>query len=307
MTIAITKAGGWGIDEKLTSGQITAIDSNVANALDKRAGQTDTLASTVTATSTMTFTAGIVVSGASQLAAFAAFGLGTFHNGVTIDSGSALTAVTASFSGVVTFGADPLLQTANLVWDHSSGVANVSIKHTDNTTPSTAGATTTIFGQASTGILSTGGDLSLRSGVGVASAGSVRLYAGAILAQQVNATGAVTFYKPVTTLLAALSSTPTALVFVAPNILIDGSLGNHFFFLSAANADTTIAFANLSAGAVYTVNYLQDVSGGHGVTWSGSIFFGAFSGVANVAANKRTIWTFLCEGGSLFCTSVNVF
>lgn len=39
---------GWGVGEKLTSAQMNALDINVTYALDKRAGQTDTLASLVT-------------------------------------------------------------------------------------------------------------------------------------------------------------------------------------------------------------------------------------------------------------------
>lgn len=39
---------GWGVGEKLTSAQMNAVDLNVTNALDKRAGQTDTLSALIT-------------------------------------------------------------------------------------------------------------------------------------------------------------------------------------------------------------------------------------------------------------------
>ena len=50
MTISKTKPGGWAYTEVLTYLQISAVDANVENALDKRVGQTDTLASAVTVT-----------------------------------------------------------------------------------------------------------------------------------------------------------------------------------------------------------------------------------------------------------------
>ncbi len=48
MTISRVKSPDWGIGEVLTSTQMNAVDTNVTNALDKRAAQTDTLASEVT-------------------------------------------------------------------------------------------------------------------------------------------------------------------------------------------------------------------------------------------------------------------
>lgn len=47
MTNTRTKPGGWGYAEVLTHDQISAIDANIENTLDKRSGQTDTLASDV--------------------------------------------------------------------------------------------------------------------------------------------------------------------------------------------------------------------------------------------------------------------
>lgn len=51
MTISKTKAGGWSENQKLTSSQITAIDANIENSLDKRSGHSDTLESTITVNS----------------------------------------------------------------------------------------------------------------------------------------------------------------------------------------------------------------------------------------------------------------
>lgn len=47
MSISRTKSPPWGVGEKLTSAQANAVDANIENALDKRSGQTDTLASVV--------------------------------------------------------------------------------------------------------------------------------------------------------------------------------------------------------------------------------------------------------------------
>jgi hypothetical protein len=50
MTIDLVKSGGWSVGEELTSPQIEGIDANTTYALDKRSGETDTLASIVTCT-----------------------------------------------------------------------------------------------------------------------------------------------------------------------------------------------------------------------------------------------------------------
>jgi len=48
MTISRVKPAGWALNQKLSSAQMNAVDTNVTNALDKRQGETDTLSSTVT-------------------------------------------------------------------------------------------------------------------------------------------------------------------------------------------------------------------------------------------------------------------
>jgi hypothetical protein len=91
MTIARIKFPGWGPNEKLTSGQQNALDLNVTNALDKRAGQTDTLSSVVTVASGGSITMASGSSFTTVSVCPAVFG-GTFRaNG------------TAQFFGVATF------------------------------------------------------------------------------------------------------------------------------------------------------------------------------------------------------------
>ncbi len=47
MTISRVKPATWGIGDLLTSADMNAVDTNATLALDKRSGQTDTLASVV--------------------------------------------------------------------------------------------------------------------------------------------------------------------------------------------------------------------------------------------------------------------
>lgn len=48
MTISRVKPSNWSTNEKLTSAQMNAVDTNITYTLDKRAGQTDTLSSAIT-------------------------------------------------------------------------------------------------------------------------------------------------------------------------------------------------------------------------------------------------------------------
>lgn len=90
MTIARVKTAGWALNEKLTSAQMNAVDLNVTNALDKRAGQTDTLNSVVTV-------------GSSGEIKFSSGAIETHLTGSasTYNSGSLI-----SFNGTMTFDGD---------------------------------------------------------------------------------------------------------------------------------------------------------------------------------------------------------
>lgn len=93
MTIARTKSPGWGVNEKLTSGQQNALDINVTNALDKRAGQTDTLSSAVTVAS----------GGSISLASGSSFA--TVAGCPSVLGGTFRANGTAQFFGIATFNA----------------------------------------------------------------------------------------------------------------------------------------------------------------------------------------------------------
>jgi hypothetical protein len=64
MTIAVTKPGGWSLNEELTSGEITAVDANVTNALDKRSGHSDTCGSTISFSGALSFSNACTFTGA---------------------------------------------------------------------------------------------------------------------------------------------------------------------------------------------------------------------------------------------------
>ena len=58
MTISRVKPAGWALNEKLTSSQQNQVDLNTTYALDKRSGQTDTLASVVSVTGGVSVSSG---------------------------------------------------------------------------------------------------------------------------------------------------------------------------------------------------------------------------------------------------------
>ena len=67
MTLSRTKPGGWTYAEVLTSPQITAVDLNIENALDKRTAHSDTLASDVTVTGFTTFNGDTQINGTNTV------------------------------------------------------------------------------------------------------------------------------------------------------------------------------------------------------------------------------------------------
>ena len=87
MTIVRVQPGGWSPNTKLTSSQISAVDANASYGLDKRTGQTDTLASSVT------LTGGIAVASGGSISV------------TTGGSLSAASGTTVTLNGATTFGA----------------------------------------------------------------------------------------------------------------------------------------------------------------------------------------------------------
>jgi hypothetical protein len=99
MTISRANPPGWGVGDKVTSTQQNQVDINTTYALDKRAGQTDTLESDVEVTGDTTFTGALQIDGATTVDGNIDFnGTVTFDGGgtvsidapVTINAGASL-------------------------------------------------------------------------------------------------------------------------------------------------------------------------------------------------------------------------
>jgi fibronectin-binding autotransporter adhesin len=90
MSLSRTKT--WAFGEKLTSDQINAVDGNIVNALDKRSGQTDTLASAVTVTGATTFSGTTAINGAMTVTApITTSNTITTNAGIVFNAGNSIT------------------------------------------------------------------------------------------------------------------------------------------------------------------------------------------------------------------------
>lgn len=107
MTLQRTKPGGWGYAEVLTSAQISAIDANIENALDKRSGQTDTIDSDLTITGDIDMSGDFVLTGDLSVDGYVTFTDTVFMNGARFAGPIVLPvkAVTANYT-VDTVGHD---------------------------------------------------------------------------------------------------------------------------------------------------------------------------------------------------------
>lgn len=93
--MALTRVNpDWAFGGKLSSDELDAIEENIISALDKRAGQTDTLASDVEVTGETTFTGDTIVDGELEL------------NGVTTVNGPVQVLGDATIDGDVSFGGE---------------------------------------------------------------------------------------------------------------------------------------------------------------------------------------------------------
>lgn len=308
MSITRVKPAGWAVNEKLTSGQQNLLDINVTYALDKRAGQTDTLASDVTVSGdtvfngTVTFNSGFVAN--SFISAF---------NGITNFIGPSIHASTVVFQDDCTFQsgctfilqADFIMQGSNYIWNHAAGSADVMFKHVDLATNGATAQDTYLQGRNATGTTSTGGDVYIQSGSGTQFNGNVRIYSGATNVA-VFGQNSVAVYKR-TSFFGTVAHNLGTYAFGTPNVTMDMSTYNHFF-IGAATADTFLVPSNPVNGAIYTVSYLQDGTGGHNIGWGGgfTFHFGSLGTTPDATASKRTTWVFLYNT-DFYCLARNVF
>ena len=71
MTLIRTKPGGWGYAEVLTHDQISAIDANIENAIDKRLGETDFVESDIVFSGSDRFSGDLEIDGYTTVASTA--------------------------------------------------------------------------------------------------------------------------------------------------------------------------------------------------------------------------------------------
>lgn len=160
MTLARTKT--WAFGEKLTSDQINALDTNVINALDKRFGMTDTLASDITVTGATvfsgatTFNSSINVTGAITTSnTFTTTAGMVFNSGNTVTGNMHLAGIeTVDSGGSIVVASGGSLTTA-------SG-STVTLNSPSIVAPTFSGAITnsgTITGGGAAGVAITGGTI----------------------------------------------------------------------------------------------------------------------------------------------------
>lgn len=317
MTIARVKDPGWGANEKLTSGQVNALDINVTYALDKRAGQTDTLASTVSVTGQLNLSAAghlTTVAGATVTFGSAATfnganvfgGTATFNGALSCTStadlhGAARCYSTLRVDGTTLLEDDLTLVGANVYF--ASLVDPVAIGPVINIGAAATGISFSLNGQTCTGAGSTGGDVIVNAGSGINFHGAVRLrVAGTNIASF--ASGSILFSKRLS-VAGEVHSIPAIPAYNA-NITLDFSDSNNQD-VGTLTGNTILAFSGAQDGGLYTVLVAQDATGSRTVTWAGTVNFGLFSGAADGTANAKTIWVFRSRGSSLVCVARNVF
>lgn len=303
MTISRVKSSGWTVNEKLTSSDMTDVDINTSYALDKRAGQTDTLASTVAVTGAINVSNGAALSTASgatstfsgpvNLGATNTFGaLSSIIIGGSVTFGNS-SVTTFNSSSTLNLGGVTKITASSLTWNTAS---DVTFGHVDKTTNGATGVATTIKGQNETGTTSVGGDLVMTSGTGTSQGGNFYLQVGGTTYLHSSAaSGFVQVLKPTVFLGAPFYSSAQSVAYSA-TVDIDFNNGN-VFVIGTLTGNVAIRVANVRDGAIYTIVTTQDASGGHTHNWISLSSFGWQYGGAvsnlNTAANKINVFQFL--------------
>lgn len=172
MSISRVKPAGWAVNEKLTSAQMNAVDTNITNALDKRSGQSDTLASTITVTGSLSLTSSALSADGSSP--------------VTLGSTLAVTGL-STLTGGISLGGNITIPI---------GVSAPTIVQTQTTTSSATGQTITIQAQSATGATSFGGGVNVVAGSGTSGNGNVIIWNGSSVNSIFSSTG-VQFDNPI--------------------------------------------------------------------------------------------------------------
>ena len=181
MAIARVKPANWAVNEKLTSAQQNAVDTNITFALDKRAGETDTLSSAITVDAT----GSIIFANLSHLTTIAGaivvFGSANSFTGVStfsgasslLSSGIVTLSGTNTISGTLAIGATTTITATSINWN--TGLSDVTFGSTDTVSNGVTAHSTTIKGQNATGLITGGGDVNIEAGKGTLIDGSVKI------------------------------------------------------------------------------------------------------------------------------------
>lgn len=326
MSISRIKPSGWAPNEELTSVQMTDVDINTSYALDKRAGQTDTLSSTVTMASgsSLTLSSGSTLTGnigstvslsstvnLNQVTNFGLLSTANFSGAINFANSSVVNVGTGSiiYSGTTVNGT----QVAGLTYNSGSNIlfntgstvlfagttritanslrwnspSSVTFGHIDNTTPSGGGVLTTIAGQNATGTTSFGGDLVLTSGTGTSVSGGLYLQGGGTTFMIMSPNaGFIQATKPMVMLGSTFYSASSSIAYSA-TVNIDCNTGNTFV-IGTLTGNITISLTNVRDGAIYSFYTVQDATGGRTVAFSGSPSLFYFYGTMSSNVNTAS-------------------
>lgn len=318
MTIERVKDPGWGVNEKLTSGQANDLDIQGTYALDKRAGQFDALLSQVTVGADGGVTFGVdsfLVTNAGAVVTFGsditANGAAVFNGAVTINDpfsctdAAAFHGTTRCYSTLRVDGTTLLEDTLTLVGTNvyfASLISDVEIGPVINIANGATGVAFTLSGQTCTGTVSHGGDVIVDAGGGTSTDGSVRLRVAGVNVGSFS--GSSILFSQRLSVAGEIHSIPAAPAYAA-NVELDFSASS-VQFPAILTGDVIFTYVGAQTGGIYVVEVVQDGTGGRAVTWSGNFFFGGLASSADATANKKTIWLFVSHGSAaLRCIARN--
>ncbi len=307
MSISRVKPAGWGVNEKLTSAQQNALDINVTNALDKRAGQTDTRASNVTVTGTTSFLNNITFSGGGTAISDQTW---TFGGGAPVTITTSL-----SLGSYLRFTASPfeIRNTTNstiISMTNTAITLSVPLVSLTVTNNALVGGTLGVTGNTNLSTLHVSGQLNADANLVVATtlsvSGSSFLQSGFVATGSGVITNDLTIQddlfvdddatitgEVVSTLKCTKSiSGKVVTVAFSATITLDLTAGNHFD-LNTANSNTLISASNGASiqGGFFSVEYTQGL-GPYTVSWSVDFEFGSISNTVATGNADRTIWLF---------------
>lgn len=303
MTIARVKPADWAVNEKLTSAQMNAVDTNITFTLDKRAGEIDTLSSNIHVASggSITFESGsgfVLNPGTTAVVDCTLIctdaSIVDFRGMFVADSGSIFTlAGTNVFNGTTTIGGTceiggtPTITASSINWN----VAGNPVFGCTNTAVN--GVTAQQFninGQNATGLLTTGGNIIINAGSGTLLDGSVKIRSDNNQIALFNPND-ISILRPLTASASSIVSATQSYAYAA-TVAVDFSLGNSIEITTALTGNLLINTSNIVDGGIYTLYVVQDGTGGRTVSFNVSAFSGNTTAVVTTAGTVN-IFTYL--------------